>query len=368
MLAVAVLSASVSRAPRAEFQDLAAALKQAVSRTESKLGALESWQKKIFADEVVAQSSFFVRGYRPGPGGEQGAIQVDVDQELIRKYLAFYGPKDLKREAPRVGVYFFPERGCVRCMEAGAAIRTLVKSRLEARGLTLIWISDSDVVGAIGGVPVFGKSLDEKVREIAASRALSGALIGQWRQTPVDSIDSAHADEKHFQLRISFATGPDATFAYRHDRQLELLANDPFDPAATKILTEALTEVGARALLAATTGKSGSSVTGEELTLSVTGVRDFFQYSALKTALQQTLNEVAVVHERKLARGIAVFAIATVKTAADVRSKLSQVKIVPEGGGSTQGVALVLSGPDAKKSEGPGEIADGAASIHGELR
>ena len=63
---------------RAAGESVPAQLKAALASSEARLGALEPWQKRIFADEALPQYQRFIRDYRSSASG------VKADAHRIR--------------------------------------------------------------------------------------------------------------------------------------------------------------------------------------------------------------------------------------------------------------------------------------------
>ena len=96
----------------------------------------------------------------------------------------------------------------------------MISERMDRRGLIPVFMTPEEVAAIKGS----GKSLNDRVSELAPKRGASGSLTLQWRLTPVEDIDSAHADEKHYtiDLAMQFSGIP------RQEGKLQLLENDPF--------------------------------------------------------------------------------------------------------------------------------------------
>jgi hypothetical protein len=292
-------------APAAPTED---ALRAAVQDSERRLGELEPWQRALFQDEVVPQYARFVKGFRPTGTG----MQVDVDVDAVRRYLTYRASK-----APaKFLVALRPEENCAPCAESAKAIRGLVEARLKRRGFSPVFVGTDEV----GDPKLAGKLLDEKVVELLGPRAGSGALVLEWRLAPTDNIDTAHADEKRYLVRLFTLAREEGTGGVgsgkvareaKTESSLEFLEADGFERATARLLTDSFTEFGAKWLAAASLGDAEQP----ELSISVTGIRDFAHFTAVKARLQAGLQTVLApgtsLEDRRIARGRAVFGVRT---------------------------------------------------------
>ena len=89
-------SAPATVADKTKPAALQDALRAAVAATRSKLGTLQPWQQLLFTSEVLLSAENFVREFRPQGAG----YKVDVDETMVRNYLAFFGPKVIGMDQP----------------------------------------------------------------------------------------------------------------------------------------------------------------------------------------------------------------------------------------------------------------------------
>ena len=132
-------AAAIENNPQnASAKDLASQLKNAVMEETRKLGALESWQKRIFDEEVLTQHQRFIKDYRfSGPNAK---VYAEVDVEGLKAYLRFYAPKVITAENFKALVCLRAEAGCDKCMESLKTVKKLVEQMLERRGLSAVII------------------------------------------------------------------------------------------------------------------------------------------------------------------------------------------------------------------------------------
>jgi hypothetical protein len=287
-------------------------LKNAVIESQKKLGTLSPSEKKIFEEEVVPQYQRFIRDYRSsGPGA---GLVAEIDYTNLKNYLRFSAPAGAKPQDTLVMTYLRAAPDCDKCKNALPDIKKMVTARLARRGLSPLWLSTDEV----GGPDVVGKALDTAVVDLALKRSAIGAAILQWQIAPIDAIDQAHADEKRYFIRSVLQIRE----LGRSQGQLELQDKDSFENSAAQLLTDAFTEMGARAgqtmpiFAALDPGK-------EETVVEVSGIRDFSQYNQVKQALQEQLKDFASFEERKVAKGKITFALITDKKLEDLKARVS---------------------------------------------
>jgi hypothetical protein len=310
LLTSCVVATVVFAAPPAQTD-----LKNAVIQSESKLNITEPWQKKIFSDEVVPLYQRFIRNYSQNTAG----VSVDVDLDSIRQYLAFSGLKTLKRTEAKLLVYLRAEPGCTKCSDAAVVVRKLVKEKLERRGFALVWLSSDEL-----NPKAAGQALDEKVRAIATQKKLAGALIVQMRLMPVDDQDTAYADEKKYETRLSFvAWEADELKEYKYDGRLEIMENDSLETAASRSLTEAFVDFGSKSVVQQIQDE------GVDIQLSVSGFNGYEQYDKLRTNLRDKLKDIGTVDERRISRGKVTFSVRTKKTTEELGQLLTGLAVGP---------------------------------------
>jgi hypothetical protein len=291
-------------------------LKSALNESIGLLGALEPWQKKLFDEEVLPNYQRFIRDY--------SSTRVDVDVVNLKNYLNVHAKKSFKREHTNSVVFLHSEAACTKCTEATQGIHKLVKARLERRGFTPAWQTAEEL-----GVTKFRcEQAEEKFLKFAGERTnLSAALMMCWQEIPPDDIDTAHADEKRYIVRSMLLVRDGSDGLVRIAGQLEVIEHDGFGAPAERLLTDAFTDAGGRLASISKTVASGK----EEISVEVSGIRDFAHFARVKTRLNEVLQGVASVEERKLSRGQAVFSVLTPRNIEEIRAKLAGFGVGIEG-------------------------------------
>ncbi len=284
-------------------------LRSAVAEWKTKLGALEEWQRKIFDEEVVPQYSRFIRDYKQTG---TGAMSVEVDSEVLRRYLSFYAPKAFKRKEYRAQIYLSADADCKKCQDAMDEIKALAKARIERRGFLGSWLTP----GQLGvSSELKGKPLEDRIADLVRQKDDGGALVMQWGVAPVDP---EHPDEKHYLVRSYLLVRKDAT-EVRQQGELEVLPNDSLSTAAARLLTDAMSELGVKSQVFADAAQEHET---PEVLVTVSGFKDFAQFNRVKSRLQESLKDVAPLEERRLMRGQVTLAVRTERPLALVKSAL----------------------------------------------
>ena len=327
--------------PRAQapelFDDVERQLKVAVIDAQKKLGMLESWQIKIFEEEVVPQYRRFIRDYRPmGPGT---GLNVEVDFENLQNYLKFYAPKVLphlisKDRAKgllavsgansatqdfRLLVFLKTDPACAKCTASEPAIRALVKSRVEARGFVPVWVAPEEV----GDTKLAGRLLHETLTELSRKKGSPGALVVHWAPVPVDDIDSAHADEKHYFVHSFFNIRDLA----KDEGKMDLMDSDSFETSLVRLLTASISELGVKADQTV----REQAISKEEILIDISGFSDFAHYNRVKTVLTEQLKGVSSLEERKITRGQISLAVGTSASKEEIAKQVSAIVVEPGG-------------------------------------
>jgi hypothetical protein len=362
----------VGKATGTEDGAVARRLRNALAESESRLGGLEPWQKKIFDDEALPQYQRFIRNYRSGQshsGTAISAFEVDVDMDSLKSYLQFYAPKTLGRDEKNsnlVLLYLRAELSCEKCVAAGPGVRKLAQLRVERRGLMPVWLTADDLGVGSDGKELSGKALNERVSTLAHNRNAAAALVVQWGPAPADDVDTAHADEKHFllqswlQARGLAATGKLSAGAQNvavSTGSVDLMEMDSFELAAGRLFSDAFVDMGAQALKAeqAIGAKALAGTPDNEVDVDVSGVRDFAQYSKLKAQIQAKLVGVGV-EDRKLSRGRVTLALMGSKSPAEtLRSQLVGLPLDPSSSVAGR-LAALDTGPSPASDDVPAAI------------
>jgi len=328
-----------SAAPRAQapelFDDVERQLKAAVIDAQKKLGMLESWQIRIFEEEVVPQYRRFIRDYRP----MGTSLNVEVDFENLQNYLKFYAPKVLphlisKDRAKgllavsgansatqdfRLLVFLKTDPACAKCTASEPAIRALVKSRVEARGFVPVWVAPEEV----GDTKLAGRLLHETLTELSRKKGSPGALVVHWAPVPVDDIDSAHADEKHYFVH-SFLNIRDLA---KDEGKMDLMDSDSFETSLVRLLTASISELGVKADRTV----REQAISKEEILIEISGFRDFAHYNRVKTVLTEQLKGVSSLEERRITRGQISLAVGTSASKEEIAKQVSAIVVEPGG-------------------------------------
>jgi hypothetical protein len=292
-------SAEPSALPSSVPSDSADPLRAAVINSQAQLGALDPAQKRIFDQEVVPQYPLFIRDYkRVG-----SSVSVELDLTGIRNTIRFSAQKTLGQPDPKILLFLEADPNCPKCQEDAQAIKRHMQLRVERRGFTAVWVSPEELAGAT-------------ISDLVGPRGTFGYMKMSLIPAPQDDVDSAHADEARFQAKLELAVRSVSTY----QDQAELFDTGSFENESEKLLTHAFSELGAKSDLAGV-----SSVSKDDLMIQLTGISGFAQYSRIRNAIQTRLKGVALVEERKISRGQAVFAVKTKKTQAELKALLDGV-------------------------------------------
>ncbi len=272
-------------------------LKNAILNVQSQLGNIEPWQKKVFMDDVLPLYQRFIRDYRPSNNG----LLVDVDRESIRRYIKYHPAKT----DPRAMILLKVDPSCKKCVSSTEEVQAWIKDSMERREFVLSWVTPKD----IASVATLGKEVDEKLISYAESKNIPVALSVQMRTAPIDNIDTAHADEEHYQF---------STFLYikdltRSEGQMDLLSSDSFKLTAQRLLADALTDAGTKQEVKDQM-QTGQEV--DEILVEVTGIRSVATFSKLKKFMSERFKDVpsTLVEQRSASKTKVVFAISSQQT------------------------------------------------------
>lgn len=331
LLALALGALAASADPPRPAPTVQDTLRSAVVESRGKLGELQKWQQKLFDEEVLPQYQRFVRGYRQSIAG----VLVDVDLETLRKFLTFYGPTSLRRSDARMLVWLRADPGCGKCVKEIVPVRRLVKARLERRGFIPVWLTSEDL-----GVEerLSGKALESHLAELAERRNAAGAFVAQWGPAALESIDTAHADEKKYFMQsavfvreatvVAKGVAPVAEKVRKHEGALELLETDGLETALGRLLTDGFTRLGEQS--AASLAREAGAEGRREVSVVLAGVKDFPHYSKLRAQVLSVLQSHGLAEERWLARGRIGFELHTTLPSEAIREAIAGVAV--EGG------------------------------------
>jgi hypothetical protein len=321
LLFFSIIQASHASGPLDEVhQNVLAQLQEAINAQAKTLGTLEPWQRTIFQDEVIPYANRFVKDYRPTPKG----LQVEIDFDSIRKYFNFSASKVLKRQDLSLLTYLRVDQNCEKCVQASGSIGNMMKGWADRRGFSVRKMNMED----LNDPDLKGKALNNKLSEIAKIRDNVGALIMEVEQEVQDEVDSVHADEKKFKIRVFMNirlgsdTGSEVMRELKHDGELELIETHSFEMAASKLLIETFMDFGGKAAGAA--GLSGSE---DDLMLEVSGFKDFTQYNKMKDQIQRVLRDATPLQEKRMSRGKVLLGFRLKKNIQQVKAMLLGVPV-----------------------------------------
>jgi hypothetical protein len=284
-------------------------LKGAVRGAKASLGALEPWQSELFDQEVMPLYQRFIKDYRQSETG----VNAVVDTDSLRRYLIFYGPKvSPDKKNVKVGFFVRADSACAPCMAELSQVTQMVRARLERRGLNLVTIPQEDV-----SPKIFGDRLEDRVAELASQKGLAGAVVAQWQVAPADDMDSAHADEVHYLVRTLISI-PGFT---KQSGLLNLLANDNIEAAVSRLITDAMTELGGKVEVA----QNADNET-EEMLIEVDGIRDYAHLTRARNQVLAKLKDAGQVEDRKFSRGKVVFAVRSHSSPDAIRKQLAALR------------------------------------------
>lgn len=333
-LAIAMLMSSVgliqaetrinAPAPKATSSEvpevLDSQLKNAVVNSASEAGTMDAASKKIFDEEVVPQYALFVRDYkRVGQ-----SVNVVVDLDGIKNVIRFSAPKSFSQPAPKILLYLAVDTRCDKCMDESATIHKIMEERVVRRGFAPVWVGNGELAG-------------QSMSDLTTPHGAVGYMKVDLIPAPADDEDAAHADEKRFQSKAVL----EVRGITQYQDQAEFYDTDRFETQTQKLLTHAFTELGAKADLASMSGEMT-----DDVLIEVSGISDFPQYTRLKTALQARLKGTALLDERKVSKGKAVFALKTKQTLDQIKVSLKGTSVGDTGESKQAVVVAAVGGKD----------------------
>lgn len=305
-----LLLSFLSLAHAATVQD---SLKNAVIESRNRLGAFDPWQKTLFDEEVVPQYGKFIRDYRT-----VGAkTQAEVDIEAIKRYLYFYAPKNLKRDSHRVAIFLDIQKDCSKCTDSAAALKVILKSRVEHRGMTAVFIESTDL------------GSNELITYVR-NKNLAGGIWARARFAEIEDEDGAHADEKNYEVSAQIWMRP---VGDRNDKEMKgqgklvVLENDALSATFEKVFTDAWTAIGSEAMAQGSLQDFGN----EQAIVVISGIKDYRHLSRVKEQLKNLLGEQGSAVENRLVRGQAEFKVKSNKNSDEVKKLLSSLTTPPSG-------------------------------------
>jgi hypothetical protein len=332
----ASIPASPGAAEKLKPAVLQDALRSAVAATRAKLGTLQPWQQLLFTGEVLPHAENFVREFRPQGAG----YKVDVDEAMLRNYLAFFGPRMLGTDQPQFLARVEADPSCTPCQEALPSLHRLLESRLSSRGVRLARVKD----GELPSKSTLQKTTAEfpslaLVQALVSTRGAQGAVVMRFERATQKDDESGlelHKEDRKLRLTLGISAGNIAEL-----RSLEFQATDSTEQSSRRLVLEAMSGVGAKFLeqsMREATKSEGRSI--PEVLVRVAGLHDYYELNQLKSQIQLALGELNPVVERRLAKGRVVLAVRTRISGAELRKKLHGVAL----GGSQLMIRDVLEG------------------------
>jgi hypothetical protein len=301
-------------------------LKGALIDAQKNLGALEPWQKTIYSYDILPQYQKFIKDYSRSaivmnvgatvPSGS-GAVKVVVDEESLKRFLMFYGPKFLKKKDTRVLVLLRPNPSCQKCQESLNAISDLVQGQLWRRGMTPNLVSTDELK-----LPATDGEIQEQVVAMMKPKGADATVVVQWGPAPVDDIDTAHMDDVRFVLRSFLKIGDSKSFF----KEREIIENDSFLVSEASLLVDLFTDLGATLEKEQVKVEDASKA---EVLITVFGIKDFAQFTRIKSQIQVVLKEGSTIEERRLSPGRASFAVYSSKNPEELKALFLNANLDP---------------------------------------
>ncbi|MBI2712352.1 MAG: hypothetical protein HYX41_05775 [Bdellovibrio sp.] len=303
--------------------------KKKVAEFQKNLEPLDPWQRKIFQEEVIPQfQKFFTTGTGP----------VTLNEERIRQYLTFYGPKATQAKDPKFLLYLGWDDTCEKCRSAERIIRPLVRGRVTRRGFQPAWVERSEVDVPLTESP---EKLDHKLVEQMGLTEAVGALSVQWgpaeklgvKPPPVVSDDpeaeapnsSEGSQTVPMALRVSLRLGERTLNKAKVVQESEKFESETAGFLNDFFVELALSPRGSSAATAAgekTNSQAADLPAGtSEVAVRITGVRDFIQLVRIKNQFQNQIKDVLSVAERKISKSQITLAI---------RAKLAEPQLIQQ--------------------------------------
>ena len=283
-------------------------LKAVILEQYPRLAPLQPWQERLWQEEVIPHHLRFIKDYRTLPSG----IQAEVDVEGIRNFLKFYAPAPLLKKPenlPRLAVFLDAQTPCERCTQALPQIKDYVATTLESRGLKSSWVSPQEL-GLEGPLVGEAQPIELRLSQVAQKQKTFGSLVVSWNPAPEEEIDTAHADEKRYWVEIHLSVQG----APRISRKKEILDNESFLLTVNHLMVDVFTDLGAQL-----ENSSFEESDTKEILITVSGKRDYSQYSLMKTQLADALKTYGILQDRFITQKELTFALPTSASLAEVR-------------------------------------------------
>lgn len=338
-------------------------VKSSLAATELRLGAIESWQKRIFDEEILSQPQRFVRNIEAASGG---GVPADVDLGAIREYIKFHSSKvqvgesaaaagavsGASSRARTIVAQVAAPASCAECVAAVARVKPLIATRLDRRGYAVSWVEGAELQSGGARSGEISGALGQ-LAESPKGRSAAGAWWVEIKLVPPEELDQGHADEKIFRVSSRLAIFRPGRGSYsslvkpllQHDARTDLREGESVEASLGGMISDSFADFGAQLDTAlASTGASRATDVGaiekSERIVQASGFRDFEEFQKVKTALEARLGES--VELRSLARGRAEFAISSERPEKEVRASLAGALEGAGSGEKMDGVQLEL--------------------------
>ena len=301
--------------------ELQKAVRDSVLAARARLGELQPWQQQLFSGEVLPQAEKFIREYRRQGTG----FRVEVDEGLLRDYLAYFAPASLALEDPQFLVRVEAEPGCVSCGEALPSLRQVLESRISSRGIRAVLVKDSEMPPRsllFRRTPEFPSLALVKI--LQDRKLLQGAVVLRIERAVRRDDESGmelHPEDSKLRLVFGFSAG-----RITEIRQLEFQATDSTELSSRRLLVEAFGSIGSRARELGAAGAPREELDDTAPMLRITGLRDYTVLAELKARVTEILGANGIALERRLGRGVCVLALHTRLPAAELRAKLEGLR------------------------------------------
>jgi hypothetical protein len=261
---------------------IAPQLREQVEKARPNLGDLPAWQEEIFQNEVLPASGRFVRDYKTA--GNK-VTKADVDLDGIKRYLSFTAGQIMKPDANKILVFVRTNAACTECAKPVAAIRAELKDRLERRGLVVLFPTADE--------------MRHEENEAFSKRNANGWVTAEIRAED----DPDHPGDGRYALSLDFHFP--GTLASNVQKTMEILPSDSIDGSMSRLLIDAILEIGSKAR----TAFAASNVDSQGIEVALEGVTEFGEIAQVKSKLQAAMGSDYRVVEKRIERGRAELAV-----------------------------------------------------------
>lgn len=273
-------------------------LQQKVRESFSRLSDLEPWQRKLLGEEILPQYKRFVKRYSEGAG----RVDAEIDVELIRSQLTFYGPHFFSVREPQVHTWVVSIPGCEKCTEAQSKVMQVWKTRSARRGLISIWMKSP--------LP----QIDPEVEEDSPEENWEKKLLEQTKKVGANAallvILSPHPDHEGDHLLKVLWVSLDKKRPFRKAITVEVLGSDLFEKIFDLQVSGLFQELGDPRTFAAHVQSAASPLLPHEgVRVEVAGIKSYEHFLKIKEYLSGVVGDSGTCVERKLIRGVAQFVL-----------------------------------------------------------